>query len=439
VTQPSEVAQLLIPEKLVWVFEGQADTRGAYGGRGSAKSRTFAKMTAVRAHMWAQAGEGGQILCGRQYMNSLADSSLEEIKAAIQETDWLKPHFDIGEKYVSTACGRISYTFSGLDRSIDSVKSKSRIRLAWVDEAEPVTDEAWTKLDPTLREHDSELWVTWNPESPRSATHKRFREASPNERTRIVEMNWRDNPWFPDILERKRLNTLRDQPDQYDHIWEGGFKQVTEGAYYAASLTEARKENRIGFVARDPNMAIRTFWDLGRRDHTAIWVAQWVGQKITLLDYIEGSGQPPSYYFEELRQRGYRGCMVYLPHDGSRVGPENHNGKSYEDQAREAGFDVEVIRNQGPSAAMLRIDAGRRLFPRMWFNEATTADGLEVLGAYHERRDDKREIGLGPEHDWASHGADAFGLLAVAYEEPRVKREAARKPVHAGGNAWMGR
>ena len=428
-------ARLEIPDKLVWCFEGEADTRCAFGGRGSAKSRTFAKMTAVKAHMWAQAGEEGIILCGRQYMNSLADSSLEEIKAAIRETEWLTPHFDVGEKYVSTACGRISYAFAGLDRNIDSVKSKSRVRLAWVDEAEPVTDEAWTKLDPTLREHDSELWVTWNPESKRSATHRRFRDVPPDPRRRIVEMNWRDNPWFPEILERKRLKDLRERPDQYDHIWEGDFRAVHEGAYYAASITKARQENRISFVARDPNMAIRTFWDLGRRDATAIWIAQFIGQKVVLLDYIEGNGQPPAYYFEELRQRGHRGCMVYLPHDGSRVGPENAQGRSYEDQARDAGFDVQIIRNQGASAAMLRVDAGRRLFPRLWFDETKTSAGLEALGAYHERRDEKRDIGLGPEHDWSSHGADAFGLMCVAYEEPRIKT--ARPREAAGG--WMGR
>jgi phage terminase large subunit len=432
-----QAVQLEIPEKLVWLFEGEADTRASYGGRGSAKSRTFAKMTAVRAHMWAQAGETGLILCGRQYMNSLSDSSLEEIKAAINETDWLRPHFDIGEKYVSTACGRINYAFTGLDRNINSVKSKSRVRLCWVDEAEPVTDDAWTKLDPTLREDDSELWVTWNPETKRSATHKRFREAAPDPRARIVEMNWRDNPWFPAILERKRLKDLRERPEQYDHIWEGGFKTVHEGAYYATALQQAKREDRIGFVARDPNMAIRTFWDLGRRDATAIWVAQWVGQKINVLDYIEGEGQGPGFYFEELRQRGYRGCMVYLPHDGSRVGPENASGRSYEDQARDAGFDVQVILNQGAGAAMLRVDAGRRLFPRVWFDETKTEDGREALAAYHEKRDEKREVGLGPLHDWSSHCADAFGLMCVAYEEPRVKREDAR-PKRAAGT-WMGR
>lgn len=153
-----------IPDKLIPAFTGEADVRGSYGGRGSAKTRSFAKMAAVRAHMWAQAGRRGIILCGRQYMNSLEDSSLEEVKLAIQSEAWLLPHFEIGEKFVRTRCGRVEFRFTGLDRNIASVKSKSRILLCWVDEAEAVTEAAWVVLIPTIREDDSELWVTWNPE-----------------------------------------------------------------------------------------------------------------------------------------------------------------------------------------------------------------------------------------------------------------------------------
>jgi len=424
-----------MPDKLVPVFEGKADTRGAYGGRGSAKTRTFAKMTAVRAHVWAQAGREGIVLCGRQYMNSLADSSLEEIKAAIGETPWLKPHFDVGEKYVRTACGRVSYTFTGLDRNIDSVKSKSRILLGWVDEAEPVTGDAWTKLIPTLREEDSELWVTWNPESKRSATHQRFREASPDPLTKIAEMNWRDNPWFPDILERKRRADLRDRPDQYDHVWEGGFKVATEGAYFAQPLAKARSDGRIGRVAADPLMTLRAVWDIGgtgvKADATAIWVCQFIGREIRVVDHYESQGQPLAADVEWLRGKGYATALCILPHDGAS------NDKvfdvSYESALRQAGFEVLVVPNQGKGAAMMRIEACRRLFPSIWFNETTTEAGREALGAYHERKDDIRGIGLGPHHDWASHSADAFGLMCVAYEEPKQTRTARQASI-----SWMG-
>ena len=66
----------------------------------------------------------------------------------------------------------------------------------------------------------------------------------------------------------------------------------------------------------------------------------------------------------------------------------------------------------------MRIEAVRRLFPKCWFNESTTEAGLEALGYYHEKKDEQRDVGLGPSHDWSSHAADAFGLMAIAYEEP---------------------
>ncbi|HMU28148.1 MAG TPA: phage terminase large subunit [Solirubrobacterales bacterium] len=428
-------ARIELPPKLIPVFAGEADFRGAYGGRGSAKTRSFAKMTAVKGFQFAEAGEEGVLLCAREFMNSLDDSSLAEVKAAILSEEWLADYFEIGEKFVRSRNRRIEYAFAGLRHNIDSIKSKSRIRLLWVDEAEPVSETAWSKAINSVREEGSEIWVTWNPESPRSATHKRFRE-SPPDRARIVELNWRDNPWFPATLDRKRVQDMEKRPDTYDHVWEGGFRAITEGAYFAKELTAARANDRITLVPRDPNLQVRTFWDLGRRDHTAIWIAQFNGRKIDVIDFIEGSGQAPGFYFAELRERGYWGCMVYLPHDGSRVGPENASGRSYEDQARDAGFDVQVILNQGAGAAMLRIDAARRLFPRIWFDQTKTKDGLAALAAYHEKQDEKREVGLGPNHDWSSHAADAFGLMCVAYEEPQVTVQQRRPPMGAGG--WMG-
>jgi phage terminase large subunit len=407
-----------MPAKLAPVFSGPADARAAYGGRGSGKTRTFAKMSAVRAYAWAAAGRDGQILCARQFMNSLADSSLEEIKAAIREEAWLAPHFDIGEKYVRTAShlkGRVDYTFAGLDRNVDSIKSKARILLGWVDEAEPVTDQAWSKLIPTLREEDSELWVTWNPESKRSATHRRFREHA-DPRYKVAEINWRDNPWFPDILARQRARDLEQRPDQYGHIWEGEFIQQHEGAYYAKHLALARSDNRIGMVKPDPLMTFRAIWDIGgtgaKADATSIWMVQFIGAEIRIVDYYEAVGQPLAAHVNWLRDNGYGRAQCVLPHDGAAH--DKVYDATYEGALRSAGFDVVVVRNQGTGAAMQRIEAGRRAFGQMTFDAAKCAGGIEALGWYHEKRDEVRGIGLGPAHDWASHAADAFGLIAVA-------------------------
>jgi len=413
--------QVSVPPKLVAVFDGPARVRGAYGGRGSAKTRTFAKMTAIRAYAFSKAGREGIILCGRQFMNSLADSSMEEIKAAIRSEPWLAEHFDIGEKYIRTRDGRVSYSFAGLDRNIASVKSTARILLAWIDEAEPVVEAAWQVLIPTIREEGSELWVTWNPELEGSDTDKRFRGSQPDD-VKIVEINWRDNPWFPEVLERERQVDKLKRPDSYGHIWDGEYVSVVEGAYYAQHLTAAKDEGRISRVAFDPLMLVRLFFDIGgtgaRADACSIWPAQFIGREVRTRDYYEAVGQPLAVHIAWMRSKGFTPdrCQIWLPHDGATH--DKVYDVSYESALRQAGYTVTVIPNQGKGAAKARIEASRRLFPNVWFDDESTKGGRAALGWYHEQKDEKRRIGLGPKHDWSSHGSDAFGLLAVAYEEP---------------------
>jgi phage terminase large subunit len=132
-----------------------------------------------------------------------------------------------------------------------------------------------------------------------------------------------------------------------------------------------------------------------------------------------------AYYVNELRARGLDGASIYLPHDGMNTSVIT--GKRLEDHLRDAGFSVTSVKNQGPGAAAIRIEAARRIFPRVWFNEETTEAGRDALGYYHERKDERRDIGLGPEHDWSSHAADAFGLMAVCSEDPGAMRAFNRK------------
>ena len=419
-----KTAKLELPEKLIPVFDGPASVegglgvRGAYGGRGSAKTRTFAKMTAVWGYRFAEAGTEGQILCGREFQNSLEESSMEEVKAAIRSEPFLAAYYEIGRQYIRSKNGLIHYTFAGLRHNVDSLKSRSRILLAWIDEAEPVTEESWRKLIPTLREEGAELWATWNPESKRSATNARFRE-DPPKGSKIVALNWRDNPWFPDVLNQTRLEDQEKRPHIYDHIWEGAYAEAFEGAYFAEHLRRAHDEGRIGRVARDPLLPIKAFWDIGgtgrMSDAVAIWVAQFVGREVRVLDYYEAQGQELSEHIGWLRARGYDACQCILPHDGGTH--DKVYRVSFESSLRQAGFAVTVVPNQGAGAARKRIEEARRLFPSCWFHEETTAGGREALAWYHEKLDEQRGIGLGPEHDWASHGADAFGLMAIAHSQ----------------------
>lgn len=265
-------AQIQLPKKLISVFVAEnVRYRGAHGGRGSAKTRSFALMTAVKGYQFAEEGKSGVILCAREFMNSLADSSMEEVKQAIHSIEWLKDYYDIGQNYIRTKNGLVSYVFCGLRHNLDSIKSKARILLCWVDEAENVSEIAWRKLTPTVRETDSEIWVTWNPETDGSPTDKRFRKTPPDNAI-IVEMNYSDNPFFPDVLEQERLNDLaRLDYASYAWIWEGAYlensdKQVLSGCYKVEAFDDNlyKKADRLLFgadfgFANDPNTLIRSF------------------------------------------------------------------------------------------------------------------------------------------------------------------------------------
>lgn len=225
--------------KLTRNFMQPARTRVFKGGRGSGKTRGIALRSALRVYQLAEMGVEGVFLASREHLNSLDESSMEEIKGAIRSVPWLHGYFDIGEKYIRTRNRRISYAFAGLRHNLDSIKSKARIIGNWTDEAENVSEVAWRKLIPTIREEgegwQAENWISYNPESSESATHRRF-VASPPDDCLVTEINWRDNPWFPDILNKQRLEDQRLRPDVYDHIWEGAFLTLTDAQIFAGKF-----------------------------------------------------------------------------------------------------------------------------------------------------------------------------------------------------------
>ena len=230
-------AQLQLPPKLIPVFQGEARYRGAYGGRGSGKTRGFAKMTAVDGYRLGRMGVSGMLLCAREHLNSLDESSMEEVKQAIASESWLSAYYEMGEKYIRSRDGRIKYGFTGLRHNVSGVKSKARILRAWIDEAENVSEAAWRQLIPTVRDQDptgqwkSEIWATWNCENEHSATNKRFR-LSPPTNAKITQLNWSDNPWFPAVLEQERLDDLKNRPDTYEHVWEGAYLVITDAQVF---------------------------------------------------------------------------------------------------------------------------------------------------------------------------------------------------------------
>jgi len=372
-------------------------------------------------------GEGLRSVCIREVQKDLAQSSKALIEGrlkehSIGEADGFKVYRD-----VISAPNDGLIIFKGMnDYTADSIKSLEGFKRSWWEEAQTASLRSINLLRPTLRLDGAERWFSWNPRRKTDPVDVMLRGAVLPTGSKVVKANWRDNPWFTNELEQERQDCLKQQPEQYPHIWEGEYVQVLEGAYFADSLNKANQEGRIGKVAADPLMTIHLFFDIGgtgsRADAVSIWAMQFIGKEIRVLNYYEAVGQPLATHLTWMRENEYlpNRVQIWLPHDGQQG--DKVYSVTYESAIKSAGYKVTIIPNQGKGAAKARIEAARRFFPAMWFNESTTQGGIDALGWYHEKKDEVRGIGLGPDHDWSSHAADSFGLGCIAATKMQKER-----------------
>lgn len=423
-----EVARKFVP------LLGPGRDKAAFGGRGSGKSHFFAGLLVEDSLAEPSiSGEGMRAICIREVQRDLTQSVKHLIEDKLSrhrlgEADGFKVFRDVIKTPKDGAI-----IFKGMqDYTADSIKSLENFKRAWWEEAQGATQHSVNLLRPTIRAPGSQLWWSWNPRRKSDPVDAMFRGAEKPSDSIVVETNWRDNPWWTPELESERKDTLRLQPEQYDHIWEGGYAKALAGAYFARQLAEAKAEGRITRLKADPLLPVYAVFDLGgagaSADAMAIWIVQYFAHEIRFLDYLEGVGQVLAYYVNELRARGWARAVCITPHDG--VNTNAITGKRYVDHLRDAEFEAEEpVKNQGKGAAALRIEAARRLFPQILFNESTTEAGRDALGFYHEKKDDVRNVGLGPDHDWSSHCADAFGLACIYAEQvSRVRQREANRP-----------
>jgi len=390
--------------------------KAAYGGRGSGKSWHFASMVVERCLLKS----GSRIVCIREIQKTLAQSAKALIETTIQALG-VGHEFRVLFDRIETPGGGLIIFLGMQDQNAESIKSLEGYDVAWVEEAQTLSARSLALLRPTIRADGSEIWFTWNPRRKSDAVDEFLRSQKPDNAI-IVKANFSDNPFFPAVLEEEMQLDRERYPDRFGHIWCGDYAKAFEGAYYASVLAEARREGRIcDELKLDPIVPIKLFWDIGgagaRADACAIWVCQFAGQSINVIDYIEGIGQVLGYYTNELAHRGYEKATCYLPHDGANTNAIS--GLRYADHLKDAGFQVQVKRNMGAGAVAMRIEAVRGIFNKCRFDEKKCEAGLDALGFYHEKKDENRSVGLGPSHDWSSHAADAFGLMALSYEDPQ--------------------
>lgn len=394
---------LQLPEKLAPLYEPRR-YKVMHGGRGGGKSWSVAAVLLTMA-----ADRPLRILCAREVQKSMRESVYRLLCDQIVKLG-LESFYRVLEAEIRGANGSL-FTFAGLQQhTVDSIKSFEGVDIVWVEEGHGVSKKSWDVLIPTIRKEGSEIWVTMNPDMATDDTWVRFVE-TPSPDTWVCEINWRDNPWFPDVLNDERLKAKRTMTEEdYGNTWEGKARRVAAGAIYRREIDALYADGRITLVPYDPLLPVHTVWDLGWNDAMTIGMVQRGPKHVAIIDYIEDHGRLLSWYVGELEKRPYRWGIDFLPHDGKTK--DFKTGKSTEQILRELGRkNVRVLDRISVEEG---IKATRMMLYRAYFSETKTGRLIECLKRY--RRDINQRTGEAgePLHDEFSHGADMTRYVAMA-------------------------
>lgn len=395
---------LQVPDVLLPIWQPKR-YKVMHGGRGGGKSWSVAGVLLAMA-----ASKPLRILCAREIQKSIKQSVHQLLTDQIARLG-IGAFFEVLETEIRGINGSQVF-FSGLQtHTIDSIKSFEGCDIVWVEEAHGVSKKSWDVLIPTIRKEGSEIWLTLNPDMDTDETYERF-IAAPSPDTWVCEINWRDNPWFPEVLDAERRKARYANPDDYDHIWEGKPRRVAEGAIYRHEITAVYESGRVCPVPYDPLLPVHTVWDLGWNDAMAIILVQRGVQDVRVIGYIEDSHRTLDWYVAKLDKLPYRYGTDFLPHDGRTRNFQT--GKSTQEQLQAMGRRQVTVLAQ--TSIEEGIKAARMVWPRCYFDKANSERLLECLKRY--RRDINTKTGEAhvPLHDSFSHGADAFRYLAQSVE-----------------------
>lgn len=334
--------RIQVPESFEFLFEplGSYRYRGAHGGRGSAKSHSFATALVTMAR-----AQPLRVLCCREIQDSIKGSVKRLLDDKIRECQF-------GDFFQSTMTEIVAkngsqFVFGGLRSNPDAIKSLEGIDIAWVEEASQISSRSLELLIPTIRKPNSEIWFSWNPDLPTDPVDDMFRGNSPKSlelkakgtwiedpRASIKTVNFDDNPWFPQVLREEMEWDKRRDPDKYAHIWLGEYRRSSEArVFHNWRVSDFDTPDTVrrfylgadfGFV--DPTVLVRCYID-GRTlyvDHEAWSVKCDVVDTPKLFDGIPGarkwpliadSSNPQS--ISHLRKNGFPNIAPSLKGPGS--------------------------------------------------------------------------------------------------------------------------
>ena len=407
----------------------------AYGGRGGGKSHAFANLVLLRCLQ-----ERTRVVCIREVQNSIKESVKQLITDKIVQNK-LEEVFDVLDTEIRGANGSL-IIFKGMQSyNAANIKSLEGYDVCWVEEASNISHLSWRLLRPTIRKPGSEIWVSYNPVFDTDAVDAFFRGPHPPNDATIIEINWNDNPFFTDAMRDEMQRDFAADPEMAEHVWNGGYQVISEGAYYARDIALAEKEGRIAPVDYDPQFPVYSSWDIGVDDYTSVWLWQEYDQRVYVLDFYEVSGdgaqQVVEAFLPELnpdidaaaaqlivlgRKKPFEYGRHFLPHDVKNR--EWGSGARSRIEILMA-LGVKPIKRGVSQDPADRIAATRRLLPHVVFNRSERVEkGLRHLRRYSRKWNETLGSYTTPLHDEHSHAADAFGEFAMncAISKPKTDK-----------------
>ena len=223
----NKVLQVDTPEWAIPLFE-PSRYKGAYGGRGSGKSHMFAEML-IESHIM---NPNQSSVCIREVQKSLNQSVKRLLELKIEELN-AGEFFQVQDAVIKSKRGNGRIIFQGMqNHTADSIKSLEGYDVAWVEEAQSLSQQSLDLLRPTIRNQGSELWFTWNPRNQNDPVNWLLRGDKPPPNSTVVQVNYMDNPWFPDVLHQEMMYDMNRDPDKFQHVWKGAYLKNSQSRVF---------------------------------------------------------------------------------------------------------------------------------------------------------------------------------------------------------------
>jgi phage terminase large subunit len=405
--------------------------KGLYGGRGGAKSHFFAEMLIGRCYTAKT-----RAVCIREVQLTIKDSVRQLLVDKIEKfgLGWF---FTVYDTEIRGRNGSV-IIFRGMQSyNAESIKSLEGFDIAWVEEAQTFSQVSLELLRPTIRKEGSELWFSWNPRHRTDPVDAFFRK-HPHPEAISILVNWRDNPWFPDVLKREMDHDNATDSDVAEHIWEGGYG-LQAGAILGRWISAAEKEKRIhddvAFDPKGPGVEISS--DLGWRDTADWWFWQRRVGGFALLYHYGASGMDASDWIEwldkTLTERQWPLGKIWLPHD-ARTKTFQSKHSAIEQFAAHFRSKVGIVER---TSVADRINAGRTVIKKCEFHETDCESGLDGLRAWEFQFNSEMQIFMKePLHNWASHPSDSYTygcqiMQSLPFTETNPEEEERQKIIKA--------